>query len=386
METRKLYYEDCHLTEFSAQVIGCEAADGGYWVSLNATAFYPEGGGQACDLGSLGAARVLDVQERGEAVLHLCDTALTVGETVTGTIDYQRRFDLMQQHSGEHIVSGIINRLFGYHNVGFHMGSELVTIDFDGPIPADALARIELEANQAVWQNLPIRSWYPTPEELPTVGYRTKRALPWPVRVVEIPGYDKCACCGVHVAATGEIGLIKLLTCIKFHEGVRIEMACGNRALSYLTAIYEQNRQVSQAFSAKVLETGEAARRMNDQLAAEKYKVAGLQKQVFAAIARDYTDKGTTVHFEPGLPSAQVRDLCDAIADTCGGLAAVFSGTDSDGYSYCLMQRGGDLRSLNKAMTAALSGRGGGKPEYQQGSVKAPRADIEAFFQKELQS
>ena len=384
METRKLYYEDCHLTEFTARVLSCEAADDGYRVTLDVTAFYPEGGGQACDLGSLGNVRVLDVQEKEETVLHRCDGPLTVGETVTGSIDYGRRFDLMQQHSGEHIVSGIINRKFGYHNVGFHMGTGLVTIDFDGPIPPEELALIELEANQAVWQNLPIKCWYPTPEELPTVGYRSKRALPWPVRVVEVPGFDKCACCGVHVAATGEIGLIKLLTCIKFHEGVRIEMACGARALRYLGAIYEQNRQVSQAFSAKVLETGEAARRMNEMLAAEKFKVTGLQKQVFAAAARDYAGKGAVVHFEPGLQSAQVRELCDAIADTCGGMAAVFSGNDSDGYSYCLMQRGGDLRSLNKAMTAALSGRGGGKPEYQQGSVKAPKAEIEAFFQKEL--
>ena len=384
METRKLYYEDCHLTEFSAQVIGCEATERGYWVELDATAFYPEGGGQACDLGTLGNANVLDVQERGEAVLHLCDSALNPGETVTGSIDYERRFDLMQQHSGEHIVSGIINKRFGYHNVGFHMGSELVTIDFDGPIPAEDLSRIEMEANRAIWQNLPIKCWYPTPEELPTVGYRSKRALPWPVRVVEVPDYDKCACCGVHVATTGEIGLIKLLTCIKFHEGVRIEMACGRRALNYLSAIYEQNRQVSQAFSAKVLETGEAARRMNEQLAAEKFKVTGLQKQVFTSIARDYSGQGTVLHFEPGLQSAQVRELCDSIAETCGGLAAVFSGGDSDGYSYCLIQHGGDLRSINKAMTTALSGRGGGKPEYQQGSVKAPRAEIEAFFQKEL--
>ena len=385
METRKLYYEDCHLTEFSARILACEASDKGYWVTLDATAFYPEGGGQACDLGSLGSAKVLDVQEKGETVSHLCDAPLPVGETVTGRIDYARRFDLMQQHSGEHIVSGIINRKFGYHNVGFHMGTGLVTIDFDGPIPAEDLALIEREANEAIWQNLPIKCWYPTQEELPTVGYRSKRALPWPVRVVEVPGFDKCACCGVHVAATGEIGLIKLMTCIKFHEGVRIEMACGARALNYLTAIYEQNRQVSQAFSAKVLETGEAARRMNEMLASEKFKVTGLQKQVFAAIARDYTDKGTAVHFEPDLQSAQVRELCDAIADTCGGMAAVFSGTEADGYSYCLMQRGGDLRGLNKAMTSALNGRGGGKPEYQQGSVKATWAEIEAFFQKELQ-
>ena len=382
METRKLYYEDCHLTSFTARVHSCQETDKGWQIVLDATAFYPEGGGQACDLGILGGVRVKDVREKGEAVVHLCDGPLIVGAEVQGVIDYERRFDLMQQHTGEHIVSGIIHEWFGYHNVGFHMGAELVTIDFDGPIAPEDLPRIEAAANRAVWQNLPMHIWYPSEEELPTVGYRSKRALPWPVRVVEVPGFDKCACCGVHVAQTGEIGIIKLFTCVKFHEGVRIEMACGGRALNYLTAAYEQNRQVSQAFSAKIMETGEAARRMNEQLAAEKFRTAGLQKQVFDAIADRYRQAGQVLHFEDNLTLAQVRELCDAIGGICGGMAAVFSGSDEAGYSYCLMERGGDLRQLNKAMTAALNGRGGGKPEYQQGSVKAARAAVEDFFKE----
>ena len=382
METRKLYYEDCHLSNFSAQVMSCEETDKGYAVTLNATVFYPEGGGQACDLGTLNGVRVTDVREKGEQIIHLCDDPLEVGAEVEGVIDYERRFDLMQQHSGEHIVSGIIHERFGYHNVGFHMGAELVTIDFDGPIPAEALAEIELEANRAVWGNTALHIWYPSEEELPTVGYRSKRALPWPVRVVEVPGYDKCACCGTHVAQTGEIGMIKLFSCVKFHEGVRIEMACGGRALRYLTAAYEQNRQVSQAFSARIMETGEAARRMNEQLAAEKFRAAGLQKQVFAAIAAECKGAGNVLRFEDHLTPVQVRELCDAIGVICGGVAAVFSGSDEEGYSYCLMERGGDLRSFNKAMTAALCGRGGGKPEYQQGSVKAEKAASEGFFKE----
>ena len=382
METRKLYYEDCHLTSFTARVHSCQETDKGWQIVLDATAFYPEGGGQACDLGTLGGVRVKDVREKGEAVVHLCDGPLIVGAEVQGVIDYERRFDLMQQHTGEHIVSGIIHEWFGYHNVGFHMGAELVTIDFDGPIAPEDLPRIEAAANRAVWQNLPMQIWYPSEEEMPTVGYRSKRALPWPVRVVEVPGFDKCACCGVHVAQTGEIGIIKLFTCVKFHEGVRIEMACGGRALNYLTAAYEQNRQVSQAFSAKIMETGEAARRMNEQLAAEKFRAAGLQKQVFVAIADRYRQAGQVLHFEDNLTPAQVRELCDAIGGICGGMAAVFSGSDEAGYSYCLMERGGDLRQLNKAMTAALNGRGGGKPEYQQGSVKAARAAVEDFFKE----
>lgn len=382
MQTRKLYYEDCHLNIFSARVLTCQTSEKGYLVTLDITAFYPEGGGQACDLGTLDGVQVLDVWEQGDTVVHLCSEPLPIGAQVEGVIDYDRRFDLMQQHSGEHIVSGIIHRRFGYHNVGFHMGAELVTIDFDGPIPAEALPEIEAAANQAVWQNLPLHIWYPTEEELPIVGYRAKRALPWPVRIVEVPGYDKCACCGTHVAATGEIGIIKLFSCVKFHEGVRMELACGGRALRYLSAAYEQNRQVSQAFSAKILETGEAARRMNETLAAEKFRTTGLRRRVFEAIAQGYCHAERVLHFEPDLTSGEVRELADAIAQVCGSTAAVFSGTDSGGYSYCLVCREGDLRSLGKAMTETLNGRGGGKPAFQQGSVRASQAEIRTFFQE----
>ncbi len=380
MEVRKLYYEDCHLSSFCATVTGCQQTVKGWAVTLNATAFYPEGGGQACDLGTLGDARVLDVREQEDQVVHLCDRPFMVGTEVTGNIDWQRRFDLMQQHTGEHIVSGIIHRLFGYHNVGFHMGADLITIDFDGPIPADALAQIEKEANHAVWQNLPVRCWYPSPEALPTVGYRSKRALPWPVRVVEVPGFDKCACCGVHVAATGEVGLIKLFSCVKFHQGVRIEMACGSRALDLLSRVYEQNRQVSQAFSAKILETGAAAQRMNETLATEKFRAAGLEKRIFASIAAGYADKGDVLHFEPDLPPGALRELADAIADRCGGVAAVFSGEDDIGYSVCLIRKDGNVKALGAALSEALNGRGGGKLGSFQGNVKATKKEIKKFF------
>ena len=380
MKTVKLYYKNCHLRNFHAQVLSCEACDRGYWVTLDATAFYPEGGGQACDLGTLGNAHVLDVQECGEQVAHLCDQPLSVDTVVDGTIDWARRFDLMQQHSGEHIVSGLVHSLFGYHNVGFHVGSDRMEIDFDGPIPAEMLPVIEQKANEAVWQNLPIRCWYPSREELPNTFYRTKKELPWPVRIVEIPGYDSCACCGVHVEKTGEIGLIKIISCVKFHQGVRMELTCGARALQLLQAVYEQNRQVSQAFSAKLLETGEAARKINDALATEKFRANGLQNRLFDAIAESYVNQHNALHMESGLEPAQVRILADKIAGKISGFCAVFSGSDENGYSYCLATRELDLRELNKTMNAALNGRGGGKPNFQQGSVKASDQDIRAFF------
>ena len=382
METRKLYYEDCHLSRFSGKVLSCEKTEKGWEVILDATLFYPEGGGQACDLGTLNGVRVLDVQEKGEQVVHLCENPLPVGETVEGEIDYRRRFLLMQQHSGEHILSGMIHRRYGYHNTGFHMGSEDITVDFDGVIPPEDLPEIEAEVNRAVWENIPIRCWYPSPEELPNVFYRTKKALPWPVRIVEIPGYDSCACCGVHVANTGEIGLVKLFSVIGFRGGSRMEMACGAHALEMLNRAFAQNKLVSQAFSAKWQETGEAAQRMNQALEAEKFKVNQLQKQIFTYIAESYVNCGDVLRFEPGLQSVQIRELADTIAENCGGVAAVFSGEDGKGYGYAMVTRQGDIREFGRDLTKTLSGRGGGKPNFQQGSVAASRMEIEEFFSR----
>lgn len=378
--TRKLFYEDSHLSRFTARVTGCEEVSKGYLITLDATAFYPEGGGQPCDLGTLGGVGVLDVQEKGEDVIHLCAAPLTVGETVEGVIDWERRFDLMQQHTGEHMVSGIVSARYGYHNVGFHMGAELITIDFDGPIPSEALPQIEAEVNRAVWQDLRVDCSIPSPEELPSVPYRAKRELPWPVRIVQIPGIDSCACCGVHVGSTGEVGLVKLFSCVKFHQGVRIEMACGGRALRILNAAYEQNRQVSQAFSAKIMQTGEAARKMNERLAAAEFRAVALERRIFDTIAGAYAGKGDVLHFEDDLAPNALRELADRIAQSCGGTAAVFSQTP-EGHAVCLVHKSGDVKALGTALKDALDGRGGGKPGYFQGSVKADRKRIEAFFE-----
>ena len=378
-KAKKLYYEDSHLTDFEATVTGCAPAKGGFAITLSATAFYPEGGGQPWDTGTLGESRVLAVREENDDIVHLCDKPLEVGSTVAGRIDWERRFDFMQQHSGEHMVSGEIHRRYGYHNVGFHMGSDVVTIDFDGPIPADALESIEWAVNRAIWEDLPVSCTYPAPDVLPTVNYRRKRDLPWPVRIVEFPGMDLCACCGTQVKRTGEIGLVKFLSCVKFHEGVRIEMVCGKRALAVLNQAYEQNRQVSQAFSAKMPETGAAARRMNDALAAEKLRAAGLEKQLFAHIARGYKGQSIAVHFEDSLTPAANRELCDAIAENAS-VAVTLSGSDEAGYSLCMMSRTEDMKAMGAAAIQALRGRGGGKREAFQGSVSATRKEIAEYF------
>ena len=379
METRKLYYEDCHLARFTARVLRCQEGTDDFRVLLDATAFYPEGGGQPGDTGTLGDVTVVDTREEGGEIVHLCREPLPVGDTVEGRIDWLPRFIRMQQHTGEHMISGILHRRFGLHNTGFHIGAEGVTVDFDGVVPPEILPEIELEANRGVWRNTPLSIFTPSPEELPNVTYRTKRALPWPVRIVRIPGFDSCACCGIHCAATGEVGLVKLFSSIPFRGGSRMVMACGSLALDILNRAYQQNKLVSQAFSAPMDETGAAADRMNDLLAQQKYRITALERRIWDGIAEGYRGKGNVLHFEPGLDGTGLRALTDRIAGCCGGVAAVFSGEDGS-YGFCLASREEDLRPLGKRLTQALTGRGGGKPGFQQGTVRATRQEIEAFF------
>ena len=379
MNTRKLYYEDSHMTGFAATVLSCEKGDQGFEVVLDATAFYPEGGGEAPDLGILGGVHVLDVQERDGEIIHFCDAPLSVGETVCGEIDWQRRFDLMQQHTGEHIISGLLHAKFGYMNTGFHVGADVMEVDFDGPISPEDLAEIEQKANEAVWADIPLKCWIPTPEELKKVTYRTKRELPWPVRIVQVPSYDSCACCGVHVKHTGEVGMIKILSCVSLRGGIRLEMVCGQRAYRHMVTIFEENRRVSQAFSAPMNATGAAALKMNEALAAEKSRATGLQNRILDTVAESYVNFGDVLHFEPELDGNALRYLADKIASVCGGRVAVFSGGEGS-FAYCLAQRDGDLRELNRRLTGQLHGRGGGKPHFQQGSVQATEEEIRSFF------
>ena len=370
----KLFYMDCDLRQFTATVTGCCPQKEGWEVTLDATAFYPTGGGQACDLGTLGAANVLDVNERGEEIFHLCDAPLEVGSVVTGKIDWERRFDLMQQHTGEHIVSGIIHRLYGHQNSGFHVGEGLMEVDFDGPLPEGALEEIQRLANEAVWADIPVNCYVPSPEELPGVIYRTKRKLPWPVRIVEIPGIDSCACCGIHTKSTAQVGLIYIFSCVKFHQGVRLEMACGKRALERLHKICLQNKQVSQILSARPLETGAAAQQIKDTLAAERYRAAGLESKVFDAIAQGYAGEKTAFCFEENLEPAGVRQLAEKIAGVAG-LAGVFSLKDGK-YNLCLAGEADRVKALGAALSQNLGARGGGKPGFWQGSVNATQEQL----------
>lgn len=379
--TNKLYYNDTYLKEFDAVVLECVPAGDAYRVVLDASAFYPEGGGQPCDLGTLNGIPVTDVHEKNGIITHTCTAPLAEGETVHGVIDWARRFDLMQQHSGEHVVSGLVHARYGYDNVGFHMGKDMITIDFNGEIDPAGLLEIQQAANEAIWANLPVEVFYPTREELKDLPYRSKKEIEGQVRLVRFPGIDLCACCGTHVARTGEIGIIQFFSCVRFRDGVRIELLSGGRCLEYLQKLREQNRQVSTLLSARPTETAEAVSRIARELEQAKLRIASLEKQHFAAIAEAHRGEENILLIEEPLSGDGVRILCDQLLSVCAGRAMVFAGSDETGYKYALGSHGEDLRPLGKQLNAALNGRGGGKPNFLQGSLTATAAAIRSFFE-----
>ena len=386
METQKLYYQDPTLREFPATVLSCESAGEAWKVVLDQTAFYPEGGGQPADHGVLktagGEIAVTDVHEKNGAVVHTCAAPAEPGTVVTGVLDWARRFDHMQQHSGEHILSGILCRLYDCDNVGFHLGAETVTIDYNADITWEQALEAERLANEAVWADRETEIFYPSPQELAALDYRSKKELAGQVRIVEFPEADRCACCGTHVERAGQAGLIKVLSCQKFREGVRMEILCGARALRYLSSVYGQARAVGQRLSVKPLEIQGAVERLEEELSAAKERMADLEQTAFAALAAEQAGRGDVVLFQSPMRPDSLRRLADAVGKSCGGLAAVFSGEGAK-WSYALVRGdGGDIAPLVKELNETLHGRGGGRNGFAQGSVQAGRGEIEAFFRR----
>ena len=386
METQKLYYQDPYLREFPATVLSCESAGEAWKVVLDQTAFYPEGGGQPADHGVLktagGEIAVTGVHEKNGAVVHTCAAPAEPGTVVTGVLDWARRFDHMQQHSGEHILSGILCRLYDCDNVGFHLGAEAVTIDYNADITWEQALEAERLANEAIWADRETEIFYPSPQELAALDYRSKKELTGQVRIVEFPEADRCACCGTHVERAGQAGLVKVLSCQKFREGVRMEILCGARALRYLSTAYDQARTVGQRLSVKPLEIQGAVERLEEELSAAKARMADLEQTAFAALAAGQAGRGDVVLFQSPMRPDSLRRLADAVGKSCGGLAAVFSGEGAK-WSYALVRGdGGDIAPLVKELNETLHGRGGGRNGFAQGSVQAGRGEIEAFFRR----
>ena len=376
--TEKLYYKDSHLFTFDAVVVDCREEKKGWSVVLDRTAFFPEGGGQLADTGTLGGVRVTDVHERGGVIRHYTDAPLTIGETVRGELDREQRLRRMQNHSGEHILSGLVHNACGYDNVGFHMGAECMIIDFSGELSWEQLMELEIKANEVVRQNLPLHIWFPNEAELHALEYRSKLELTENVRLVEIPGVDRCACCAPHVERTGEVGLVKILDSQRHRGGQRVSVVCGMDALEDYRARQESVTDISRALSAKRGEVTAAVQRvLNEQQSMkERCDTLSLALVQYMADAEGKRD-GNIVLFSDVLGEIAQRELVNLLMPKAGGFAAVFTGSDKDGWRYVIGSLHADLRAGAKAINAAIDGRGGGTPQMIQGSARAGREKIE---------
>ena len=375
-------YDDSALRRFEATVRSC-VPEGERWaVVLDRSAFFPEGGGQAGDAGTLGGAAVLDTVERDGETVHLCASPLTPGETVRGEIDWSLRFPRMQIHSGEHLVSGTAHKLWGCENVGFHMTERSATLDFDRELTAEQLRELEQKVNEAVWADLPIHVFYPSPEALEKLAFRQKKALEGPVRLVEIPGVDLCACCAPHVECTGQIGLVRLLDAQRHRGGVRITMTAGRGAWENAAAMGESADALSRLFSAPKDALPAAAERVLGELESARYALAGMERRYTALLVENTAEtEGDLCFFLPGeMSNPAARDLAEAGKKKCGGICAVCAGDDETGWRYVMASESVDLRARAKELNAALSGRGGGSAAMIQGGASVTRKVIESVF------
>lgn len=384
-KTVRLYDQGAYATEFEAEVLACEEVEKKeekvYQVWLDQTLFFPEEGGQSPDMGTIDGIKVLDVQIKDEVITHTLAAPLAVGTMVKGVVDWKHRFYNMQQHSGEHIFSGIVHNRFGYDNVGFHLSDSIVTMDFNGVITAEDIEEIETEVNQAIIENIPVEVSYPTKEELKVLEYRSKIEIEGQVRIVTIPGYDVCACCAPHVRRTGEIGMLKVMNVQSYKGGVRISILCGFRALEafrqkadIITELMAQFSTNQEALVENVTKLKNTNQTMKNQLASAKQE---LMEYKVAAIPEDSEN---AILFESDLETPVVRNVVNGLVEKFAGISAVFVGDDENGYQFIVGSKNKDCRAIAAALREKLSARGGGSDKMIQGSVVASQLQIEELL------
>jgi len=374
----KLFYENQYIKEFEANIVSCEGYGAVFAVELDRTAFFPEGGGQPGDRGRIADAVVSDTKEKDGRILHICNREFAVGERVECALDFDFRFMNMQQHSGEHIFSGFVHSVCGFDNVGFHMGEHSVTVDFNGVVSKQELDRIEKLTNEAIYKNIPVEILYPTRDELEKYSFRSKKEIQGQVRLTRIDGADLCACCGTHVAFTGEIGMVKVISLMNYKSGVRITLQIGRKALEDYCRKNNSVSAISNLLCVKPEEVRDGVERVLGQLQEAKGKLFALKKELFALKCENMSGS-YGILFDDEASADSARILCDMLAEKVK-IAAVFSGSDLNGYKYAIASRTEDVRNLGREFNSFCNGRGGGKPEMIQGSVSAKKEEIEKFF------
>ena len=387
MDRTRLYYQLPYVKTFMGVVETCEPSDKGDWVvTLNRTGFYPEGGGQPSDTGTLGQVPVLYVWEKGDQVSHRVAGPLQTGQLVEGVIDWQRRYDHMQHHTGEHILSGLIHGKYGYDNVGFHMGEQAVTIDFNGVLTWDQLEELEDEANRIVWANVPVQEAFPSPEKRNEMDYRSKKELTGDVRIITIPGADVCACCGTHVENTGEVGMIKVTGMIHYKGGVRISILCGRKAVLDYRRRVHQDGKISSLLSAKENQLSEAVERLKEENAGLQGRLAQLRREYFQMKTESLPKKsGPLALAQDGLDPAALRQLATMLfRQGRGDTVLVISENGQTGsFFYVIGSDKQDVRPLGKELNRILNGRGGGSAQMVQGTFEKNAEEIIKEFMQE---
>ena len=392
--TQKYYEADAYRTEAAGRILAAEPdGNGGGKIALDGTIFYPEGGGQPADRGTLTlpdgtVLHVTDVHEQGGVIWHTTDAlpeAAAPGTEVQEALDWAWRFDKMQQHTGEHILSGILHQMFGAENVGFHIGTDAVRMDTSVPISAEGLREAELAANRIVWQNVPVCITYPTREELAALIYRSKKEIEGQVRIVSIPGADVCACCGTHLTRTGEVGLIKIISFAHYKSGMRLAVACGQRAYDAVAGIWADTEAAGRLLSSPVGSLTPALERLQNGEAALKARLAALQNTLAAACAEAAAPGTPAVLWVDGADGDGLRRVATAITAKTNAPCCTL-GPGGQGLAYALAAApGGDVRETCKALNAAYQGRGGGKPGFCQGSLaEGSFEQVKAFLLKSL--
>lgn len=382
MPTIKLYENDSYIKEFTATVISCEEKDGNYFVVLDKTAFFPEGGGQSADTGKMGEANVLDVQIDNDVVYHKVDKQLKVGSTVAYKIDWDTRFSRMQNHSAEHLVSGIIHKLYGYNNVGFHMNDRFITLDCDGTLTEDDIAKVELEANKAIYANKSINVIFPTADEIANYNYRSKLDITENLRLVEIEDYDLCACCAPHVVKTGEIGVIKILSFIPYKKGTRIEMVAGLLAFNDYCMLHNSNKAVMNLLSAKREDIFTVTEKNHKDLGDVKAENKKLLSQLALLQMEKYQVNDGVCVFVKNASYDELRNCTNTLIEDFDYCYA-FSNTNENDYIYVVASKEHNVREKVQNLNKAFNGKGGGRDFYAQGKIIAESKEkITEYFMK----
>lgn len=385
-KTLKIYDQDSHVTSCSAVVLSCEYCSDKqtYAVILDQTVFFPEGGGQFCDLGSINDVEVLDVQIKDDVITHYTKSALLVGEKVTCQIDWKRRFDFMQQHSAEHIISGIVHKTYGYNNVGFHLGLTETTLDFDGPLTMEQIKELEIQANEAIYKNIAFQIVFPDAKTLATMDYRSKKELSGDVRIVILPEYDMCACCAPHVYHTGEIGIVKIVHAMAHRGGMRLTILCGSRAIADYQAKQTSVEQISMLLSAKQPEVASAVEKAKQDQQALILRINDLQKKVLEAELTKLPAPDTVQDvflFQKDLDTKAIRDAVNELCTKYSGYCGIFVGDAKCGYTFVLGSASKDCKQAAQLLRNAFGAKGGGSVKMIQGNITASEADIRAALQ-----